>query len=80
MGVRREIPAYGWIREARAVGVNGAGNADFGSNHRRPIQSAPAPVYGWEMRYRILILLVLALCLVGVLSACGGGSGGGGGY
>jgi hypothetical protein len=29
------------------------------------------------MRYRILILLVLALCLVGVLSACGGGSGGG---
>jgi hypothetical protein len=29
------------------------------------------------MRYRILTLLVLALCLVGVLSACGGGSGGG---
>jgi hypothetical protein len=29
------------------------------------------------MRYRILILLVLALCLVGVLSACGGGKGGG---
>jgi hypothetical protein len=29
------------------------------------------------MRYRILIALVLALCLVGVLSACGGGSGGG---
>jgi hypothetical protein len=29
------------------------------------------------MRYRILILAVLALCLVGVLSACGGGSGGG---
>jgi hypothetical protein len=30
------------------------------------------------MRYRtIILLLVLALCLVGVLSACGGGSGGG---
>jgi hypothetical protein len=29
------------------------------------------------MRYRLLGLLVLALCLVGVLSACGGGSGGG---
>jgi hypothetical protein len=30
------------------------------------------------MRYRtIIVLLVLALCLVGVLSACGGGSGGG---
>jgi predicted small lipoprotein YifL len=28
------------------------------------------------MRYRILILLVLALCLVGVLSACGGKGGG----
>jgi len=31
------------------------------------------------MRYRTLVLLlVLAVCLVGVLSACGGGSGGGG--
>jgi hypothetical protein len=29
------------------------------------------------MRYRILTAIVLALCLVGVLSACGGGSGGG---
>ncbi len=30
------------------------------------------------MRYRtIVLLLVLALCIVGVLSACGGGSGGG---
>jgi hypothetical protein len=30
------------------------------------------------MRYRtIILLLVLALCIVGVLSACGGGSGGG---
>jgi predicted small lipoprotein YifL len=28
------------------------------------------------MRYRILTLLVLALCLVGVLSACGGKGGG----
>jgi hypothetical protein len=28
------------------------------------------------MRYRILTLLVLALCLVGVLSACGGSGGG----
>jgi hypothetical protein len=30
------------------------------------------------MRYRILTVLLLAVCLVGVLSACGGGSGGGG--
>jgi hypothetical protein len=30
------------------------------------------------MRYRTLVvLLVLAFCLVGVLSACGGGGGGG---
>jgi hypothetical protein len=29
------------------------------------------------MRYRILTVIVLALCLVGVLSACGGGGGGG---
>jgi hypothetical protein len=30
------------------------------------------------MRYRTpILLLVLALCLVAVLSACGGGSGGG---
>jgi hypothetical protein len=29
------------------------------------------------MRYRLLTLLVLALALVGLLSACGGGSGGG---
>jgi hypothetical protein len=29
------------------------------------------------MRYRILIALVLALCLLGVLSACGGKGGGG---
>jgi predicted small lipoprotein YifL len=28
------------------------------------------------MRYRILTMLVLALCLVGVLSACGGKGGG----
>jgi hypothetical protein len=28
------------------------------------------------MRFRILTLLVLALCLVGVLSACGGKGGG----
>jgi predicted small lipoprotein YifL len=28
------------------------------------------------MRYRILTLIVLALCLVGVLSACGGKGGG----
>jgi predicted small lipoprotein YifL len=28
------------------------------------------------MRYRILIAIVLALCLVGVLSACGGKGGG----
>lgn len=29
------------------------------------------------MRYRTLTLIVLALCLVGVLSACGGKGGGG---
>jgi hypothetical protein len=29
------------------------------------------------MRYRILTAFVLALCLVGVLSACGGGGGSG---
>jgi hypothetical protein len=29
-----------------------------------------------EMRYRILTVLVFALCLVGVLSACGGKGGG----
>ena len=29
------------------------------------------------MRYRILVAVLFALCLVGVLSACGGGSGGG---
>jgi hypothetical protein len=42
----------------------------------RSIRSAPAPVCTGEMRYRILTLLVLALCLVGVLSACGGKGGG----
>jgi hypothetical protein len=40
------------------------------------IRSALASVCMGEMRYRILIALVFALCLVGVLSACGGGSGG----
>jgi nitrate reductase NapE component len=29
-------------------------------------------------RYRILTFIVLALCLVAILSACGGGSGGSG--
>jgi predicted small lipoprotein YifL len=29
------------------------------------------------MRYRVLTLLVLALCLVAVLAACGGKGGGG---
>jgi hypothetical protein len=42
------------------------------------IRSAPERVKGPEMHYRRLIfLVVLALCLVALLSACGGGGGGG---
>ena len=44
----------------------------------RSIRSVFRSVVVGTMRYRAFTVIVLALCLVALLSACGGGKGGGG--
>jgi hypothetical protein len=79
-GVRLLLSEHNWIRERQDFRLRPSVTPLSDPNTPKILKNRSAPERVWidVMRYRTLVLLLLlAISLVAVLSACGGGSGGG---